>query len=875
MRFAFLMAILALPLAAQTPLPLATAARKQAAAVRLTSGSIRIDGRLDEEAWKAATPITDFVQKEPVEGASPTEPMEVRFLFDDGALYVGARMHSRKPAAIQAPLGRRDEADAQAEYFLISLDTYLDHRTAYTFGVTASGVRLDRFHRQDDEEPSSIDLGWDPVWQAKTQMDDEGWTAELWIPYSQLRFTDQPAQVWGLNVRRFAPNLNEQDDWVPIPRTDRAWASRFGELRGVEGIPSLKRIELLPFVVGSSTVNSQRNPANPFDSPYNLANRAGMDVKMGLSPGLTLQGTVNPDFGQVEADPAEVNLTALPTRFAEKRPFFIEGSQLMVIAHSNVFYSRRIGAKPVGPASGDFVDYPATTTILGAAKITGRIGPRTSLGLLAAVTNEEFARVSDVATPGVRKIRVTPYATWAVARLQRELGHFGSTASVGFAGVHRSMGSGDALASLLTRDAFDYGGDLLYRFRGGEYQLTAAAAGSYSAGDALAMQRVQRSSAHYAQRPGKSYAQFDPTMTRMLGYSILTTIERISGRHWLWNLSPKIDSPQFETNDVALLNAADGFQLGSNLRYRETTPGRVFRNYSLGLNTNNEWNMAGDVAKASVAPAFSATFHNFLTASWTTTFGQLTENAQLTRGGTLMRTPSNWKSVATLANRAVSQTRFTASVTVGGDENGGMQRLLSGSFSFRPGTRWMLTMTPTLEHFIDTQQYVTALAGGPAAEYGKRYIFAAIERHRISSQFRINFTLKPDMNLDVYAEPFASSGHYYDYGELVRPNALQRLTYGTAGTTIAAQPTGGFKVTTPNGGFSLPNPDFNVRSYRSTIVLRWEWRPGSTLYLVAQQDKSATDAIGTPIGVGDVFKSLSAPGLNGFQIKTSFWLPLK
>ena len=404
--------------------------RKQATAVSVAEGAIRVDGRLDEDTWQRAPAITDFVQKEPIEGAAPTERMEVQFAYDGSALYVGARMYSRAPSAIQAPMSRRDDVDTQMEHIFVSLDTFLDRRTAYTFGVTASGVRFDHFHRQDDEE--TADATFDPVWEARTSVDEKGWTAELWIPFSQLRFNDQEEQVWGLNVRRFTPTLEEQDDWVLVPRTDRAWASRFGDLRGIAGLRPTRRLELLPFVVGLSTSNAESGANNPFDNGFNLANRVGLDMKMGLGPNLTLQATVNPDFGQVEADPAEVNLTAIPTRFTEKRPLFTEDSQLLDLTRS-FFYSHRIGAKPSGKASGDFVDYPSATTILGAAKLTGRIRPRTSLGILVAVTNEESARLFNVASPGITEVSGRA-ASWLRARAD--------SAGVRATGVHGQLHDG-------------------------------------------------------------------------------------------------------------------------------------------------------------------------------------------------------------------------------------------------------------------------------------------------------------------------------------------------------------------------------------------------------------------------------------------------
>lgn len=298
--------------------------RKRAQAQRVPEGVIRVDGRLDEAAWRTAVPIADFVQKEPTEGDAASDAIEVRFLFDDDALYVGARMSSTGP--IQAPLGRRDEG-SQAEHLQVSLDTYLDRRTSSTFGVTATGVRLDHFFASDNE--FADDETFNPVWQARTSVEAGGWTAELWIPFSQLRFNERTPQIWGLNVRRWVPTKNEEVFWSPLRRTDERWASLFGDLHGLDGIRPRRRVEVLPYVAGGSRINSDVEPGDPFRGGANLEGRVGGDLKLGLGTNLTLEATINPDFGQVEADPAEVNLSVFETFFSERRPFFVEGANLL------------------------------------------------------------------------------------------------------------------------------------------------------------------------------------------------------------------------------------------------------------------------------------------------------------------------------------------------------------------------------------------------------------------------------------------------------------------------------------------------------------------------------------------------------------------
>ena len=850
--------------------------RKQASALRVANGAVRVDGRLDEDAWRSATPITDFLQKEPTEGAEPSDPTEVRFAYDDSALYIGARMVSRESRGIQAPLGRRDNVD-QAEYILVAFDTFLDRRTAVAFGVTAAGVRVDRIHTSDNED--SFDSGFDPVWEARTSVSAEEWTAELWIPFAQLRFNPQSEQVWGINIHRFRPTLDEDDYWILIPRTERAWSSRFGELRGIANIPRTRRIEVLPYVAAGSTMHAAADQANPFNTGANLAKRAGADVKMGLGPNLTLEAAFNPDFGQVEADPAEVNLTAFETRFPEKRPFFLEGAQLFNIGHPNFYYSRRIGSRPIGPATGDYVDYPSAQTILGAAKLTGRLPSKTSIGLIAAVTDDEFARVAtedDVLGGfGLSRVRVAPQTFHAVGRVLQEFGPLGSTAGFIVNAMHRELADGDPLANLLTENAFGVAGSSLLRFRGGEYELRASGGGSFVGGEAPSIERFQRSSSHYAQRPDRTYSPLDPTLTSLSGWTAQVNLDRVSGRHWLFNVSTKIDSENFETNDFAQLNGADGLMINGTLRYRETRPGKVFRAYSISVNQSNDLTLRGLRQSGHIRPEASVTWANYWTTSFNIARNFDQQSISLTRGGPLMARAGGWSTSINFGNRSTSPRRFSGSVQASRTDDGGRMHRASTTVSFRPGPRWQLSANPFYEKLTESQQYVTTLANGRPETYGSRYVFSFIERSTLSTEFRLGFTLKPDMNLDIYGEPFAASGRYYDYGELAAPRTLDRITYGTNGTTLELQPDGSRVVRIGDLTYTLRNRDFNTLSFRSNVVLRWEWRPGSTLYLVWQQDRLNTLPIGSLVGPADMFRSFTAPGSNIFVVKTSFWMPVK
>jgi hypothetical protein len=850
--------------------------RKQARAARSSEG-IRLDGRLDETAWRAATPVTDFVQAEPIERAAPTDTMEVRFLYDDTALWIGARMRRSRAVPIQAPMSRRDEGD-QAEYLQIELDTYLDRRTAYMFGVTASGVRLDHFHPTDNE--TDTDAQFDPVWEARTADDPDGWSAEMWLPFSQLRFNDQGERVWGLNIKRWRPELNEEDYWVVVGRTERGWASRFGDLRGIEGVRPRTRLELLPYVAGSSRTTGNRDTNNPFDSGLNGTGRIGADMKAGIGSNLTLEATVNPDFGQIEADPAEVNLSVFETIFDERRPFFIEGNSVLEAGTSNFYYSRRIGARPAGPATGDYVDYPGTSTILGAAKLTGRFKSGTSIGLLAALTDEESARTQ---TSGIRStVKVAPRTAWAVGRFIQEFGREQSTFGAHLTLVHRDLDPSEPLAQLFVRSAITGGADTRLRFADRTYEAAVNVGFTYEKGEPGAVERVQRASGHFLQRLDQPTIRLDPTRRSFGGAQMQGSINKVAGRHWLWGYNMMIESPEFDPLDFGRLNYAGDFMGGPRLTYRETRPGRVLRAYSSQVSMNHTWYFDTDLGfRKNFSSNNSFTFRNF----WVTAFNVQRFlrglDPQTTRGGPAMGAPRGWNITSTLRNSNGASTRWNTNVNLRTNEFGERSWTTTGTVSARPSPSVQLSIAPEYANEEGTnaffqgaigRQYLTTLTGGRPETYGRRYIFGLVDRTTLSTQFRFNYTFKPDLNLDVYAEPFAASGRYRGFGELAVSRGRDLRMYGTDGTTIVRLADLSYRITDGASSFSLTNRDFNVRSFRSNVVLRWEWRPGSTLYAVWQQNRSNSEPTGEHVGPGDLFGSLSAPGDNIFAVKTTFWL---
>jgi hypothetical protein len=845
--------------------------RKQAVALRVPNESVRLDGLLEEAVWKDAPPIEDFVQKEPVEGATPTEGMEVRLVYDDNAIYVGARMFSSQPGAIQAPMSRRDDVE-EAEYVLLSLDTYLDRRTAYTFGVTASGVRLDEYHSSDSE--FNTDENFDPVWQARARIDEESWTAEFWLPFSQLRFTEAEEMVWGLNIHRWIPTRNEDDYWVLVPRTERGWASRFGDLRGLEGVEAPRRIEIMPYVATSSRLRGSPDPANPFHDGADSEARVGLDLKAALGSNLTLDATINPDFGQVEADPAEVNLSTFETIFSEKRTFFQEGYSLLQGPINNFYYSRRIGARPSANADGDYVDFPDTSTILGAAKLTGRMASGTAIGALVAMTSEEKARVYQNNTATFSETRVAPRTMYAVSRVQQEFGAERSTLAGQFTAVHRDLPEGDPLRALLVRRAYSGVTDTLVRFGNGAYELSALASFTYIQGDPAAIERVQRSTVHNFQRPDRSEGmRLDPTRRSMAGSKLSADINKVAGAHWLWGATLMADSPELDPNDIGRLNDAGDIRVSGNLNYRETIPGEYFRSYNLNtdLSTFSYWDRDLGV-QYTLSQNANLTWNNFWQTGFGWSFNGRGQDPGVTRGGPSMGTPRRWTVNGDMSNANSSQTGWSLDASYDRSEDGDVIREVGGSFSIRPAPAWQISINPEYERERSNRQFVTQIDGGRDETFGRRYIFGHIERSTVSMQVRLSFTFKPDLNLDFYAEPFAASGRYERLGELSAARVRDLRWYGEAPeTTFARSGSGDWLITDGASDFIVSNRDFDVQSFRSNLVLRWEWRPGSTLYLVWQQDRSKEEATRRSAGLRSMFGSLTAPGDNILALKTTFW----
>ena len=838
--------MLALAVLAAAAMAGSTASR--ADAMPITAQAVRANGEVSDEAWRRASAIDAFVQREPEEGGRPSQRTEFRVVYDASTLFVKVHAFDTDPDRIVSYLTRRD-ADSPSDWIRVLIDSYHDRRTAFEFGVNPAGVKEDRYWSDDTNRDDS----WDAVWDVKVTRDATGWSAEFRIPFSQLRFTPGDTLTFGFAVTRSIGRLNETSTWPLLARSANGYVSSFGELGGLSMHAAPKKIELVPYTVASLT--RQRSEGNALISPSAGDAAVGLDVKYALTPGLTFTSTFNPDFGQVEADPAVVNLTAFETFFNERRPFFVEGSGVFRFDSDcwdgpcSLFYSRRVGRAPQGAdvlPSGDGIvtDYPAQSTILGAAKLTGRIG-RFSLGIMHAVTQEETATVLD---NGVRSQQsVEPTTNYTVGRVRREFPNQSSVGAMFTSTVRRLP---EALRILPDR-AFSGGVDFDARFKT-RYSLTGYLAASSVQGDPSAIESLQEDSRHYYQRPDATSFALDPTRSSLNGSSGRISVNKIGGQRVRFSSQVGFKSPGFDLNGAGFLRRADERWTLNWFQLRSDVPTRWFRSRQLNFNEYATWNSDGDLLVNGANVNGNAMFANNWEAGGGVNTNKLTSDDRLTRGGPIVLTEgfdTFWSWVNTDKRRRLSMNLFT-----GGGRNGvgSWFRDIEVSVTYRPIAALEITSGVRSNRANNLEQWT-----GLVTDARDHYVFGHLSQTTVGFTERVNYTMTPNLSLQLYAEPFVSGGGYDTFKELAdgrNPSYAER--YAPFAYDRVA-----------NG-----DPDFNVKSFRTTNVLRWEYRPGSTLFVVWQQARE-NDAILGDFRFGrDVRGIFGVPPKNVFLVKLAYWL---
>jgi hypothetical protein len=822
---------------------------------------IRVDGRLDEEVWQEATFHTDFRQKGRDTTFPPRAETAVAFVYDDEALYVGARMVADAEGRSRGLVAQRDDP-GNSERLLVSLDTYRDLRTAFTFGVTIGGVRLDYLDARDDE--GWRDDAFDPVWEARVAGDAESWTAEMRIPFSQLRFSPGSQEVWGVNVRRWNPATFLNVYWVAVPYEETGWVSRFGELRGLENLSPGRRIEVVPYALERRTY---LDPALDPDARWRRSVRVGGDLKAGLGPNLTLEATANPDFGQVEADPARVNLTAFETFFPERRPFFLESRELFRTRGPDYFYSRRIGSVPRIEGARGVLEGVEEAKILAGGKLSGRLPGGLSLGVLSALTARESVRAGSEAGD---LVEAAPPTIFLVSRLQQEVGDGGSSIGLMSTAVERSLSWDGGLRPLLPNRALAGGLDWVLRAGQGRYEVTGFLGGSRVTGSPEAVTRLQVSSAHYLQRPDASHVEVDPGRDVLSGWAAGLTLGRIGGGEWRWEVGARAASPGFDIRDAGSQRRADRIEARAAVsRWVRDSMGTL-RNRGYGIAWTEAWNFGRVRQQASPSAFFSGTWANLWITYLEVGANLRSHSDDLTRGGPLMQTPrSSWVSL-NLSGPRTGSAWWSLRGDGFLDEFRGWNTGFSGSLTVQRGRRLELSFLAGGSMGDDSRLFLAALGGGPPETYGIRYVFSAVERREVFLQGRVRLAFAPDAILTLYAEPFVSSGGIHHLGELPWAGARALRIYGQDGTSVIARGTdGAWQVTDGDDTFRVENHDFWIRSLRTTAVFRWEWWRGSSIFLIWQKSgwRFEDQVLGTDAGT--FFGSLGDPGQDIFAAKVS------
>jgi len=852
----------------------------------LIKESMKIDGFLTEEVWKNGCCIENFTQRDPHEGKPATQKTEVRIAYDDKALYVGARMFDSKPDSIVARLGRKDD-DMEADRFFFFIDPYNDKRSGYYFALNAGGTYYDGILLNDDWDDDS----WDGVWEGNVNIDNEGWTAEMRIPFSQLRFKKQQKYEWGVNFNRDISRNKEMSFLVYTPKDGSGFVSRFPKLTGIENINPNRSIEFLPYFRTKAEYLST-DAENPFNDGSRYLPGIGGDFKFGIGSNITVDATINPDFGQVEVDPAVVNLSDVETFYHEKRPFFIEGASIFNFGQGgsrsnwgfnwgnpDFFYSRRLGKAPTATdylPDYDYSDIPDGTTILGAAKLTGKIGDNWNIGTLHAITNREYA---DLDIDGIEsEYEVEPLTYYGVARIQKEIdeGYQG----VGLIGTHANRNfKNELIKNEINSNASTFGIDGWTFWDKDRVWVTTGWLGmSHVNGTNQRIADLQKSSRHYLHRPDRNNFKFDPNATSITGFAGRLLVNKQKG-NVIFNSALGFIDPKFDNNDMGFMWRGDviNAHIGGGYKWTETTS---FTRYAevigaLFGSTDFDYN----VTWTGIWSGIFVRFTNYYLLNLRMAYNPETINNRRTRGGPLTKNPPGWE----LNGFVESDSRKTWVFGLGGAtyHTNSKDNFKEVEFSIRwkPTSNLSLDINPEFEYQKEFSQYVDVFEDVTASKtYGNRYVFAELDYKELSASIRLNWTFTPKLSFQLYAQPLISTGDYRNFKELARSRSYDFNNFGQNSSTIkyadesyTVDPDG----IGPAESFEFDNPDFNYKSIRANAVLRWEYLPGSTLFFVWTQSRTDDHLDNGQFQLSRAFdRIIDSDSDNIFMVKMTYWMNL-
>ena len=837
-----------------------------------------IDGIGNEEAWNQVEWTSDFIQSQPAENKPPSQQTAFKVLYDNDNIYFFVRAYDTEHDKVSKIMSRRDNFNG--DMIFVELDSHFDKRTDFLFCASASGAKSDASISDDGQNE---DDNWNPIWYMKTSIDDKGWCAEMKIPFSQLRFGKKDEQIWGLQVTRNIFRLQERSQWQYIPKGSPGVVHLFGELHGINNIKPKHQIELMPYTV-ARTERFEKIDGDPFNTGKLSKISAGLDGKIGLTNDFTLDFTINPDFGQVEADPSEVNLTAFESYFSEKRPFFVEGSNIFqfmpnqtIVIHNmysdNLFYSRRIGRYPqYYPSVGanEYVKMPESTAILGAMKISGKTKKGLSVGILESLTSREDALIDSL---GVRrKETVEPLTNYFVGRVQQDFNKGQTILGALVTAVNRDINS--PALDFLHSAAYTAGLDFQHHWKERTWYVAGNAEFSKVKGKPVSITETQTSSARYYQRPDAKYLSVDSSLTSLSGYGGTVKFGKSSKKRLQFETSMTIRSPGLEFNDIGYMRYSDVIHQGNWMGYYLRNPFWIFNNFYLNTNYWMYFNFSGKLLSRNYNTNFNSQFKN----KWRINgqFNRQSENISTTmlRGGPSIIMPGSQSFNLNLGTDYSKKLSFFVGNYHGsGDAKSSSAHEYYGEINYRPTNSLSISIDPDYGIQQQDLQYVTT-AG---TKDNPAYIFGKLDQRTFGITFRINYTINPELSIEYYGQPFISAGKYTDFRNITQPDAgkfRDRFHIFGRDEITFNQETNSYTINDGISDASVSNPDFNFRQFRSNLVIRWEYLPGSTLYLVWSQGRTSSDTNGL-FSYGNDFKDLfRITPRNIFLVKFSYWFAL-
>lgn len=812
---------------------------------RVTKAPI-IDGNITDETWNTVPWDTDFTQLSPTEGNKPTQKTKIKIIYDEKNLYLAVRCYDSEPDKIVKRLSRRD--GNVGDWIEINLDSYRDLRTAFAFTVTAAGVKGEEFASLNGK---SWDKSYNPIWFVKTKIDVEGWTAEFKIPFTQIRFTDKEEQIWGMQIQRMDFRLNERTLWQRMPRTVAGWISNMGELHGIKNIKPQKQIEIQPYAVGQ-TETFEKEIGNPFATGKRSSANFGLDGKIGITNNLTLDFTVNPDFGQVEADPSAIVLDGFQIFQQEQRPFFVENKNIFdyqvteaqaggPFTRDNVFYSRRIGRSPQGgttAGTGEFVKRPGNTSIIGAAKFSGKTKSGLSIGILEAITQEEFAEIDNNGTR--REEVIEPLTNYFLTRLQKEYNDSNTLIGGIFTASNRNLT--DTNITDIHNAAYTGGVDFKHQWNNRTWFAAGNLVMSKVLGSKEAIYNTQTSLRHNFQRVDATHVTLDPNRTSLTGTGGNIKFGKSGGGKFLFESGVTWRSPELEMNDMGFQRNADDITHYNWMAYKSLKPFSIFRSLQVNYNHYVSWNFEGKHTYLGFSNNANSTFNNQWGMGYGMHYAVVDYTDSALRGGPMLRLPKSFEASWYLQSDKRKKFQFKIDLRQKtGESNSFTNKSASLSLSYVPINSFNISLSGSISSNNQELQYVSTKYSGNGNNSLPRYVNANLDQDTFNLSLRLNYTITPELTIQYYGSPFISRGRYTNFKYITNSLASKftdrfqqynnnQITYNSASDSYLVDEN--VDATTD---YSISNPDFSFIQFQSNLVARWEYIPGSEIFLVWSQ----------------------------------------